>query len=390
MSDVLIFTASYGGGHWQAARALAKEICHSRNDMEIDIVDFMELISPVLNKVTCYTYKSSMRNTPALYGYLYWMANNMKVEFFLENSLNNFGLQKILAYIREHSPRLIIATYPMVAGLISYLKRHGLCQVPMVMVITDNTRHSQWVHAETDLYLTGSEYVRDGLLRLGVPESRIAVTGIPIDMKFNFVPDRPALCEKFGFNPEIPVILVMTGADGMMRGIPSICRMLDDLPQPLQVMVITGRDKHLFQRLGILNARMKKPMQIFGYVNNVQEMMGAASLLITKAGGLTVSEALAVGLPMVIYRPIPGQEGENARYLTEAGAAVSVQSTRELKDSLCQILSQDHYLDKMRGQAQSAGHPLASRRAAALILELLNTFETVNNNRESHLETVSR
>jgi processive 1,2-diacylglycerol beta-glucosyltransferase len=269
----------------------------------------------------------------------------------------------------------VVSTFPTAAGVISYFKRQGLLNAPLVTVITDNTAHSQWVHPETDFYLVGSEQVRRGLIYQGVPDPKILVTGIPIDLKFSCTHGVPApretLYAKFGLRPEIPVILVMTGAVGMLRGIPALCQVLDELPIPLQVLVITGKDKGLYQHLIEQKSKFNNLFKIYQFVDNVEEFMAVSNLLITKAGGLTISEALAVGLPMLIYRPIPGQEAENTRYLLDAGAALTVYDLKELKVKLHLVLTQQHVYEALRSGAQAAGRPEAAYIGAGILLSLL-------------------
>ena len=355
MLDVLIFSASYGGGHRQASLAMAKALDFCEDKLQIEIVDFMELISPAINKFTRFTYTKSVRNTPSLYGYFYRVTDNLKLDLLMEKQLTNLGLQKVLDFLTERSPRLVVATYPTVAGIIAYIKRKGLLDVPLITVITDNTARSQWVHPETDFFLVGSEQVRQGLLFQGVPDSKIAVTGIPIDPKFAQVPPREALYAKFGLRPGIPVILVMTGAEGTPRGIPTLCQLLDEFPLPLQVLVVTGKDKGLYRHLKEQTGKFSKLFKVHKYVENVEEFMAVSNLLITKAGGLTISEALAVGLPMLIYRPIPGQEMENTRYLVEAGAALPVYDLKELKVKLHLVLTQKHFYEALCSKARAGG-----------------------------------
>lgn len=370
MLNILIFTASYGGGHWQAARALAKSLSLCGEKVQTEIVDFMDLISPTLNKVTCFTYTKSVRNTPSLYGYFYQVTDHLKIEPLWARRFNYFGVRKILSFLRARSPQLIIATYPLAAGAVSHLKKQGLIGVPLITVITDNAVHNQWIHPCTDLYLVGSEQVREGLIGRGVPGKKVAVTGIPIDPKFSKLPSRTLLLEKFGLAPNVPVILIMTGAMGMLQGVPSICRMLASFPLPLQVLVVAGKDRRLYRRLKKLALQFPKTLQVCGFVENVEEYMAVADLLITKAGGLTISEALAAGLPMLIYRPIPGQEAENTRYLTDAGAALAVYNLRQLEAKLIQLLSEPPLLEMLRESARAAGRPGAALTAARHILNL--------------------
>jgi processive 1,2-diacylglycerol beta-glucosyltransferase len=371
MLDVIFLSASYGGGHRQASLALTNALDICQDKLHTEIVDFMELISPLINRLTRFTYTKSVRNTPGLYGYFYRVTDSLKLDTLMEKHLTNVSLEKILDFLAERSPRLVVATFPMAAGVISYIKRQGLLETPLVTVITDNTAHSQWVHPETDFYLVGSEQVRQGLIYQGVPDPKIIVTGIPIDLKFSRTPPKETLYAKFGLRPEIPVILVMTGAVGMLRGIPALCQVLDELPFPLQVLVITGKDKGLYQHLIEQRGRFNKLFKIYQFVDNVEEFMAVSNLLITKAGGLTISEALAVGLPMLIYRPIPGQEAENTRYLLDAGAALPVYDLKELKVKLHLVLTQKHFYEALRSGAQAAGRPEAAYIAARILLSLL-------------------
>jgi processive 1,2-diacylglycerol beta-glucosyltransferase len=331
----------------------------------------MELISPAVNKFARFTYTKSVRNTPTLYGYFYQATDNQKLDSLMEKHLINLGLQKILDFMAERSPRLIVATYPLVAGVIAYIKRAGLLDAPLVTVITDNTAHSQWIHPETDFYFVGSEQVLQGLIYQGVPAHKIIVTGIPIDLKFALSPVREDLYIKFGLKPQIPVILIMAGAVGMLRGIPALCQVLNELPLPLQALVITGRDKGLYHQLREQTGKLDKLFKIYKFVDNVDEFMAVSNLLITKAGGLTISEALAVGLPMLIYRPIPGQEMENTRYLLNAGAALPVYDLKELRVKLRLILTQRYFYETMCSRALAAGRPEAASAAARILLSLL-------------------
>jgi processive 1,2-diacylglycerol beta-glucosyltransferase len=375
MLDVIFLSASYGGGHQQASQALSRALALCQDKLQTEIVDFMELISPAVNKFTRFTYTKSVRNTPALYGYFYQATDNMKLDALMEKHLINLGLQRILDFLAERSPRVIVATFPLVAGVISYIKRMGLLEAPLVTVITDNTAHSQWVHPETDLYLVGSEQVRQGLIYQGVPAPKILVTGIPIDLKFARAKEAPASREdlyvKFGLRPQVPVVLIMTGAVGMLRGIPALCQVLDELPLPLQALVITGKDKGLYQHLREQISKFRKLFQVYQFVDNVEEFMAVSTLLITKAGGVTISEALAMGLPMLIYRPIPGQETENTHYLLDVGAALPVYGLKELKVKLHLILTQKHFYEALCSRARAAGRPEAANVAARILLSLL-------------------
>ncbi|MDI3280151.1 MAG: glycosyltransferase [Bacillota bacterium] len=369
-ADILILWAYYGEGHRQASLALAKALGEARPELAVETLDYMEAISPLFSRVTRLSYLETIKVAPFLYGYYYRATGYISTDSFLQQRLNRIGCGKILQVLQKLAPRVVISTYPTSSGAISELKRAGLLDLPLVTVITDHAVHSQWIAPGTDLYLVASQRVRRGLIRRGVPAERIAVTGIPIDPKFNQGLDQGAMREKYGLRPDWPVVLVMSGAYGVLGGVPEICRLLASFDQPVQALVVAGRDLRLRSRVEAIAARASVPMRVFGYVEEVEELMAAADLLITKAGGLTTSEALAMSLPMIIYRPIPGQEEENTRFLVHAGAAVRARNIKELSQHLHRLLTDEGARAEMKQRARAAARPEAAREAARLILDL--------------------
>jgi processive 1,2-diacylglycerol beta-glucosyltransferase len=221
---------------------------------------------------------------------------------------------------------IIVCTYCLPAGGISELKRQGRTDVPCVVVITDHAIHSQWIHPDIDLYLVSSDHVRDGLMAHGIPPERVLSTGIPVTVASGLPPNRHALRRQYGLDPTLPTILVMVGAYNLMRGALDVCRSMVDLPRSAQLLFVCGKDAMLRQAVEQLAQRASMPVHVFGYVSEIPALMAMSDLTVSKAGGVTTSEALAAQLPMVIVNPIPGQEEENSAFLQAVGAAIMAPS----------------------------------------------------------------
>jgi processive 1,2-diacylglycerol beta-glucosyltransferase len=244
--------------------------------------------------------------------------------------------------------------------------------VPTATVITDHTDHSYWIHPQTDRYIVGSERVKKALIAQGVASSAIAVTGIPVRSEFAREWNRQTLMDKHGLRADLPIVLVMGGGDGFIDK--NLLRLIRDdrFAADMQFVVVCGRNRKLYETLERELADVGNRVKLHGFVPFVSELMAAADLLITKPGGLTTAEALAVGLPMLLYRPLPGQEEDNAAYLTEVGAAVLAASESELVYRLKWLLNHPEQLAEMRRRAQRLETKTAAFRALDAITQIQN------------------
>ncbi|MGI9862033.1 glycosyltransferase [Moorella naiadis] len=370
-ADVLILTSSYGGGHLQASRALMEGLQALAPDMSYAIVNFMAEVSPLANRLVEVSYRRAVIHAPFLWRQFYHLTsryNNPTSGWQCQlNRLLLFWARSLLAL---YQPRVVVSTFPVPAGVMGELKRRYLMSLPLVTIITDQTVHNQWLHPATDLYLVGSEYVRRQLVYRGIEPERIAVTGIPISPAFAARRAPLSTRSELGLDPHLPVVLVMTGAEGMLPQAPKLCRHLACLPSPRQVVVISGRNTSLRTKVKAEVDGCPWPVLVLGFVNNVEAWMAAADVLVGKAGGLSTSEALARELPMVIIRPIPGQEEANTRFLTRAGAARRARDVHEAVAMTEEILQDPEIARAMRRSAAGIARPSAAYEAAAMVLAL--------------------
>ncbi|MCL6548929.1 MAG: glycosyltransferase [Alicyclobacillus sp.] len=377
LSRLLVLSASYGEGHQQAAYAVRDALANQSPQTRVEIMDYMRTVHPVLDSVAKYCYLKSVRFAPALYGWFYKGTSQIPPTSLIQRQLNSLGIEELAETLNEFQPDVVLSTFPTPAGVVSYLKQQRRTHVPLATVITDHAVHSQWIHPLTDLYFVGSQHVRRGLLARGIPDESICVSGIPIRPAFQQPFDRPALQRKYGLDPGLPTVLVMGGAYGVMGDICQICEELFQYPHPVQVLVVTGRNERMRAQLSALQRNATNPVWVYGFVSEIWELMAVSDLILTKAGGLTISEALAMQLPMILYRPIPGQEVQNARFLVASGVAVLARSRRQVSEHLYELLvRRPEKRLTMRNRTLRVRKLHAAEEIAAGLIEIANRSAT--------------
>jgi processive 1,2-diacylglycerol beta-glucosyltransferase len=368
--DVLILSASFGGGHNQVARALTQALQMQVRGMKIITVDYCDLLLPLLTRLTQFGYNQSIRHFPVGYALYYQATGNISPDSFWQRRLNRMGYSELIMLVNRMQPRVIISTFPLPSGVLSEMKEAGDLNVPVVTVITDISVHSQWIHPHTDLYIVGSPEVAEGLEERGIPRRNIAATGIPILPAFmsEFQPEQ--VKQEMGFDPSDRLVLFMGGNDGLF-GTTQFHHVLRDLPPNVKTMVLTGSNHDLFEKLSSSSAKHPN-LRVSQYVDNVPGLMGAADLLVTKAGGITISEALAKGLPMVIYKPTPGHEEANANYLWRHRAAIIAKGERRLRTAIHRMIIDEPFRKHLQRNCLKIAAPDSAVAGAKLILKLMS------------------
>ncbi len=367
--DVLILSASYGGGHNQVARALTSALQLQSPGLKIITVDYCDLIFPLLNRLTHFGYSQSIRHFPVGYALYYQATGNISSDSFWQKRLNRMGYSELTMLVNNLLPRIIISTFPLPAGVLSEMKEAGNLNVPVITVITDMAVHSQWIHPNTDLYIVGSSEVANGLVNRGIDQSKVIVTGIPIMSEFNIQLDRKNLKREFGFRPEDKVILIMGGSVGIFRTT-KFNRILHYLPSGVKALMLTGFNHDLYEKLLPLTTKFPN-FHVREFYQNMPGLMEITDVLVTKAGGITISEALAKGLPMVIYKPTPGQEEANANFLWRHRAAIIAKSEHRLRTAVQRMITDEQFRLRFQKNSLKLGKPDSAEAAAKKVLEML-------------------
>jgi processive 1,2-diacylglycerol beta-glucosyltransferase len=366
---VLVLSARFGGGHRSAAEAIHAWWQQHVPDVEMEVLDYFdEFVSPFVTQSASIGYTQSVRLLPAGYSLFYEATRRLRPDSRAQRWLNSLGQREFEEYLREHPTDVVVAVHPTPSGALSDLRRAGRARSRALTVITDYAVHSQWLHPETEIYFVGSDCVREGLVRWGVPAEKIRVSGIPIRANTALLEQREALREKWGLKPDLPTALVMTGAQGMMRRPWRLFKTVAS--RPVQGFFLCGKDRALEARLKLL-AERNPNFRILPFVRVVPELMVVSDILVSKAGGLTTSEALAMELPMILFHPIPGQEYANRDYLMREGAALAADNIQELGEALDLLCREPERLEQMRAAIRRIRRPDAAAAIGREILRLL-------------------
>lgn len=369
---VLVFSASFGNGHLRAAEAVIEGIRIQEPSAKIIHLDFGDFLNKTINTMIKNIYGEIINHIPKLWGRFYYKTSMVQPQSVSQRFLNKLGRNEFLKYIRELEPDFIVCTYPTVSSVLAQLRYEKLLQVPVITVITDYTVHSHWVHPSVDLYIVACSEVRDSLLAWGIESSRINVTGIPVSLKFEEKIEREDILAELGLKLDRPTFLVMGGSYGVLKSANRICKKLADSSVPVQAIIVCGKNKNLYHSLNAVISQARNPIKRLNYVHNVEELMTASDLIITKAGGLTVSEALTKQLPLIIYKPIPGQEEENAHYVQKIGAGIVAETEAELGRLINYFLRNPEEVEKMRRKAVGALPGHSTERAVEGMFRLVN------------------
>ncbi|KGP76735.1 UDP-N-acetylglucosamine:LPS N-acetylglucosamine transferase [Desulfosporosinus sp. Tol-M] len=368
---VLVFSAAFGNGHLRAAEAVIEEILIKHPSAKISHLDFGDFLNQRINSIIKYGYSEIIKYIPKLWGRIYHKTSKVKLKPKGQYFLGKMGRSKFLKYVHEFKPDFILCTYPTVSSILAQLRCEQLLQVPVFTIITDYSVHYHWIHQGVDGYIVACDEVKESLIAWGIKAERIFMTGIPVSLKFEEETDQAQIFAKLGLKPDRPTFLVMGGSYGVLKSAKRICKKLADSPVPVQAIIVCGKNKKLYLSLEEVIAQGRNPMLRFEFVDNVEELMSVSDLIITKAGGLTVSEALTKHLPLIIYKPIPGQEDENASFVQRIGAGCIAENEQELEQLLNRFLRYPEDIEKMRKKAAVALPGHSTERAVEGIFQLV-------------------
>jgi processive 1,2-diacylglycerol beta-glucosyltransferase len=281
--------------------------------------------------------------------------------------MGSFRFKKML---KKYHPGAVDCTQAVPAIALATAKKHGMHKLPLIGVVTDFGVHSYWIHPEIDLYLVGHEDVKRDLISRGVAEHRIKVTGIPIRPRFGETLDVLEARRRLRLSPHKSTVLIMGGSHGLGQ-IDELVETLRSIPYDYQSIVVCGKNRQLYKKLAQA-ARGIPDFHLYGYFRDSALLMSAADVLVTKPGGLTCSEALAKGLPLILTNPIPGQEERNVRFLTRHKVARVARDSEELAHAVTDLLRHPKKIRAMRQRARLVARPFSAWESARLIFDLLN------------------
>lgn len=368
---ILIAHASAGAGHERAAQAIAKSFQNLYPDANVKVVDTLDYINSVYKKVYQNTYLAMVKHTPRLWGYIYerYDKEDDRIDDKLRQSLETLQAGDFRDVLDDFSPDAVICTHFLPMELISRWKKKRKSSLPLYAVVTDFALHTFWIVEEIDAYFVATDEVKRELLSRGAKVKDIYQTGIPVDPVFASLPLQSEVREKLGLERDVPTVLLMGGGYGV-GDLLSLLRSFKDTTMKMQLLVVCGRNESLQKEMTQIAITLPIPNKIFGFVNNVHELMRASDLVITKPGGLSSSESLAANCPMLMINPIPGQEQRNSDYLLENGAASILHNIADGAYYVEKLLKNQERLANMIQQTRKLGNSHAAMDVATHVMKL--------------------
>ena len=364
---VLILTASYGSGHARAAGVLADEF--RRAGALPTVVDhFRDLVHPKFDQGSRALYYTILRRAPALWGGAYWLGDQINVSSPFMLGFNRVGARKLRRLLRAQRFDQAVSVQPTPAAALSYLRSRGEATPPHTTVFTDFVAHTQWIHPHVDRYCVPAEEIAHELTAKGLPREGVVVTGIPVAREFLQQPDRAAARLAVGLSPRLPVLLFMDGSGGGFGRLEEAGNAVLGMEQPFQAVFVAGHERSLEARLRRLAAGRENRVRVFGFVDHVRELMAAADFLVTKAGGLTLAEALAAELPVICFGSLPGQETRNERFAAMSGVGLVAGSGAQLQRVIAAALRDSVLLRDIRERIGLYRRPRAAQDIVGLVL----------------------
>lgn len=357
MNKILIFYGSYGGGHLSAARNIRDYIENNYTDCEIQLVDCIEYINKILNKVTTKAYTDFSRNARWIWKQIYYGSEKGGLSK-ISNSINRVMAVKLNKLLQEFNPNLIISTHPFSSQMCAILKKKQKINCKLATVMTDYAPHSQWLvaHEFVDYYFVAHEGMKEELIERGVDSKKIFATGIPLSNRFLLSYNKSKILAEYNLSPNKKTILFFAGGEfgfGKDKTFNMLKSIIDNFPY-LQVIAIAGRNIKIKERFDELVSATNSgdSVKILSYTNQVPELMSVADLVITKPGGLTTTESLASGLPLIVIDPLPGQEEENAKFVEKNGAGIWIRENDDIKTILLNVFNDTYKLQNMKIRAR--------------------------------------
>lgn len=398
---VLIMSASTGGGHNRAARAIKEELTNkSINGISIDceIIDSLKIVNGTMDKLISRGYEKSAKYTPKAWGGVYKLTESSLVSKneFKDNPLTSLFSRKLKKLVENEKPDLIIGTHPFPMIALSTLKKqaqlhasselitfaeslnksyHNLNIPPLITVLTDYTTHSAYIQNEIDYYIAGHEYVKELLIEDGINKDKIKAYGIPVEKSFLSNRDRESVLSELHLDPNKFTVLLMGGSFGA-GSIKDTLSELISIDRDFQIIVITGRNKSLKEKLekslvtseGVIN----KKICVLGFTDKMNDLLAAVDILVSKPGGLTTTESLLKEVPMIVPYLIPGQEEENLDFLSNCGAALRTSKKYTLSILLKVLIDNPDRIEMIKENIRSIQKLNASQDIAKLAFDILS------------------
>ena len=373
MKKVLIFYATYGGGHLSAAKSIKQYIDENYSDVQTEMIDCVKYINNAIDKITTDAYKEMAKKAPWAWEKVYYSSEDGFLSK-VSTTANKIMAVKMAKLFREYKPDVVISTHPFGSQMTSYLKQKGKTNCILTTILTDFESHDQWVIGSKFVnyfFVSNVNMKQEMTKKNNIPQEKIFVTGIPISKKFLEKYNKAVILKEYNFTPNKKTILFFGGGEyglGKNKTI-SILKTLCEF-RNIQVIAIAGKNEKLkseFEKV-VNEKNMEQNIVVLSFTDKVPQLMASSDLVVTKPGGLTISESLASGLPLILINPIPEQEEANARFLENAGCAIWLKDEKKANEIFSNILLNDKRLETMKENSMRIAKPHSTENICKTVL----------------------
>ncbi len=385
---ILIFYASYGGGHLNAAKSINDYIINNYPNNDVELIDCMKYVNKTIEKLTTAAYREMAKKAPWAWGKIYSDSQKGPLAHLSSRS-NKIMAIKLLRLLREKQPDIIISTHPFGSQMCSYLKRKNKITAKIATIMTDFSPHDQWLvgHEFTDYFFVANDKMKNYLINKGITENKISVTGIPISNRFLKTYNKKEILDTYNLSEDKFTVLFFGGGEfglGKTKTAEIFESFVQEsLKEKIQIIAIAGKNpkmkasfKEIVSKYSVNTTTtnttnttdITNNVKILEFTNQVPELMSISDLVVTKPGGLTTSESLASHLPMLIINPIPGQEEENAEFLEDKGIAIWLRKNDDSKLIIENLLADSQKLNLMKENTKLLARPHSTETICKMIL----------------------
>jgi len=367
---ILVVHVPAGAGHQRAAEAIAAALRERKVSAEVIVWDALLGTNRIYRWSFTKGYLRLIHQAPLLWGIAYHLTD---IKIFrgpiqwLHRISNRSHGKHFEKYLIETQPDVIVGTHFFPMEVAGRLKLERRISSRVITVITDYLPHALWVAPGIDLYVVAGQEARQELIMRGVANEKIRIVGIPVDPKFSENGSRPELVRRLSLRTDLFTVLIGSGGAGT-GPIVALLKAFNSVRQQLQILIVVGRNDSLFRQLEALRPSMRHAVQVYGFVNNMDELMAVSDVVVTKAGGLTCTEALVKGVPLLLVAPIPGQETRNAQAMTRMGAALWANRMQEIPGMIENLIRHPETLKRMGERGRQNAAPQAALEISKLVV----------------------
>ncbi len=349
--NILILTGDYGAGHVKATEAIDEHLKFRNLNYNIKMLNTLDYLNPSFNKLTKSLYSECSKKFPLITGMVYYYSESKRSLVNVFVLILNTLAKRLLPLIGEFDTDVIISTHPFSTEMISYLKKIGnLKNIKLINLLTDYAPHKFWIQDYVDAYITASEQMTEDMIKRGVNKNIIYPIGIPVGVDFLKSYKKTEIFSNIGFDENNFTILLMSGSFGVDCVI-NIFKALLSIDKPLQIIIITGSNRRLYQKFNNLISKHRSSsikFHLLGFTRDVSKYMKVSDVIITKPGGLTTTEAIHSHLPIIFFDAIPGQEGKNADFILKNKIGMRISKSKKSINSFSKLIDHKEILDEMK------------------------------------------